>query len=138
MPKYFHLQDPKDKPKVVILEDYPYNGGVVPRGYIPNGSTQLSIFNLIHIGLPRFGEHDPAWLVHDWEYAWDGKMPDGRVVTRKEADDRFYDRLIFSGIREKTAKKAYRWVRRLGWIPWVLGDGKPEMMSEEELQKLGL
>lgn len=139
MPKYYHLPDPKDRPKVVLLEDYEYERGVVPRGFLADGSTQLRLlWGLIQIGLGSFGEHDPAWLVHDWEYAHDGKMPNGLVLTRKQVDDLFKQRLEKAGVHPERVKRAYKNVRRFGFIPWVKGDGKPDIMTEEQLKELGL
>lgn len=136
------LPSRKDKPRAVVLERFrphPMHGDDdVPRGFEYDGSTKVSLlWRLIHIGMGSFGEQNEGSLIHDWRYVHDGKMPNGKVYTRKEIDELFLRMILDYGIRPDRAIRAYRAVRLFGWIPWMLGDGTPKILTEEKLEQYG-
>jgi hypothetical protein len=55
-------------------------------------------------------------LFHDWLYCH--RKIGGRIITRIEADDLFYEINRYVGIVRWTAGRMYRAVRAFGWIPW--------------------
>jgi len=63
-----------------------------------------------------------ASLWHDWLYCH-RKIGD-RPITRKEADDLFYEIMRYLGVSWWTASRMYRAVRVFGWLPW--GQRRPE------------
>lgn len=65
-----------------------------------------------HPMLPRFLA---AALVHDYLYGLLGPYDDGYDITRKEADNLFFDMLRTDGVSYWRAKKMYYAVRLAGW-----------------------
>lgn len=64
-----------------------------------------------------------AALLHDLLYGcggrpgWDSCDP-RREFTRAQADRAFLVLMLLDGCDPDTAFCAYKWVRRLGWLPW--------------------
>ena len=63
-----------------------------------------------------------ASLWHDWLYCH--RKIGGRAITRKEADNLFYEIMRYVGVSWWTASRMWRAVRAFGWVPW--GQRKPE------------
>ena len=70
-------------------------------------------------GLPKFGDSvDIATIEHDYPYVYEGKLPSGVVMTRKQVDVLFVKNLREAGISPFTCERAYLLVRAFGWIKW--------------------
>ena len=63
-----------------------------------------------------------AALIHDWLYCH--RKIVGVAITRKQADEMFYEVARYCGCSWWTAARMYRWIRAFGWLPW--GRRKPE------------
>lgn len=60
---------------------------------------------------PLTGKHAAAALVHDGLYR-------AQLISRKQADEVFYEGLLSSGVRKSKAWLMYQSVRKFGSITW--------------------
>ena len=100
----------------LVWESPAYGRVVFPAGSVTDlGSTP----QFLH----RFKAFDPwqtgrrAAVGHDYLYAH-GKWPDGRPVTRAEADEFLRVALISEGHSASLARSWWLGVRSGGWLPW--------------------
>jgi len=91
---------------------------VVPKGFI---SDCASIPRLLWpiIGQPFDWRWRKESVLHDFLY-----RTNGQIVTRKVADQIFYDALREGGLRYTKAKAMYLGVRLFGWLPWGNNQGE--------------
>lgn len=100
-----------------------------PKGIVFDGASVPWPFWLIM--LPD-GSHRRAVYIHDLSYGYKGKLPDGCVVTRAEADTEFYNGLIDVGFSCTRAGLAYRGVRAGGWRAWNNSTGQPIILPVDQ------
>lgn len=86
-----------------------------PIGVVVDGA---SVPRLAWAFMPPDGLHRAAALGHDMAYIYRGRMPSGRVLSRKEADTMFHDLMLRAGVNEHRAAVAYAGVRVGGWVEW--------------------
>lgn len=107
-----------------VSKDWPfvYKGKqeVIPAGLLVDGA---SVPRAVWWFLPPDGLHRAAALRHDWCYILRGKLRNGEVLTRAEADLMFYSMMLESGVGSSTAAVSYQAVRSFGWVEWR----KPEV-----------
>jgi hypothetical protein len=87
----------------------------VPAGLLVDGA---SVPRPVWWFLPPDGLHRAAAYAHDWCYILRGKLRNGEVLTRAEADEVFYNLMIEGGVSKPTAAIAHRAVRSFGWMEW--------------------
>jgi len=124
------LSWPAEVPPIPLIHTGPRSGylsrtiellGIeIPAGYETDGASVPRLFYNI---LGRFTIALPAALVHDCRY---DPPPNDRGVkyrwlTRKQADQEFYENLRKCGVNIARAQAAYRAVRLFGWKPWNAG-----------------
>ena len=107
--KYIVRVEPLNKPRTWrLIEAFEYNGWTIEVGFEFDGAS-------IPIGLrwlfPHGGEKFPAACCHDWGYRL-------QQITRKEADQAFYDIMIENGVSKWRAKSMYWAVRTAGYLAW--------------------
>ncbi|PCI54134.1 MAG: hypothetical protein COB36_10610 [Alphaproteobacteria bacterium] len=109
---------PSDGDKWRLLDHLVYetNDGdlvVVP----PSFPTDLaSIPRPLRLLYPVHGAHTRAAVIHD--YLYHTKEIDDDPITRKEADQIFYEAMRWLGVRWSKAKTIYFAVRIGGWASW--------------------
>jgi hypothetical protein len=102
----------KDERAVAVREGFEFDFASIPRPlywlYPPTGQA----------GNP----YGIAALVHDWLYCHRKLLRPGQIeesaVTRREADDMFYEIMRYVGCRRTLAWTMWLAVRTGGWIPW--------------------
>lgn len=99
------VESPNQK---VLLEDYWIMGHFAPKGFI---------FDLGSVpGLAKWYVDDDdriaaAATIHDYLYVT-------QSCTRREADQIFYEILLYTGFRKSQAWLCWLAVRAGGWVPW--------------------
>lgn len=93
------------------------NGRIVaPAGFTTDFA---SIPTVVQIYLD---DDDPVILrpsvVHDWVYACAGRLPEGRTLTRREADRLFIEGMRALGARRDQCAVVWAAVRLCGWWAW--------------------
>lgn len=89
---------------------YVTSGGrvyIVPKGFDTNFA---SIPKILWSILPPVGKHTQAAVLHDYLYTFGC----GLGVSRKEADEIFYEAMLISHVAKPTAKVMYWCVRLFG------------------------
>ncbi len=87
------------------LDDYQTEVIRVPLGFQTNfANTPRILWPL----LPPAGEYGKATVVHDYLYNLGGRMPDGKVYSRRAADGIFLEAMGVLGVG--------RWER---WVMWL-------------------
>ena len=86
----------------------------VPKGFYWNGVSSPKIFYPL---FPVWDVYASAALIHDWIYAQRGNIETGQV-TRREADDIFYNIMVEDGVSKLRAKAMWAFVRLTGWTVW--------------------
>ena len=89
----------EDRTLYLLLEDFEFNGVVVPKGFVSDGATIPRIFWAI---LPPVDRYFPAALVHDYLLG---------QVDRDEADAAFKESLKLLNIRRYRIYSMYGAVR---------------------------
>ena len=89
----------------------------VPAGFVTDFA---SIPKFIMPFLPWWAKYQKGAILHDWLYLVKYMM--GRNVTRKEADDIFYEAMMV-GFRHHISGKVVAWieykvVRMFSWLAW--------------------
>lgn len=87
----------------------------IPAGLLVDGA---SVPRPVWWFLPPDGLHRAGAFAHDWCYINRGRLWNGEVLTRAEADDVFYNLMIEGGVSQTTASIAHRAVRSFGWVEW--------------------
>lgn len=67
----------------------------VPAGFETDLATIPNIFRPVW---QTYGKHNRAVIVHDWFYKHRGKLPDGNIFTRQEADRIMFDIMKADGV----------------------------------------
>lgn len=70
-----------------------------------------SIPRILHVVLPKIGNHDKAAVGHDWLYRY-------QTCTRKEADQFFLAGMKDQGVSWWRRRAMYAGVRIGGWVTW--------------------
>lgn len=86
----------------------------VPEGFETDLASIPRMFTYI---LPINDRHRLAAVVHDYMYARRGVLP-GKIVTRKQADQVFYEAMMALKVPKWKAWTMYRGVRAGGWVHW--------------------
>lgn len=101
---------------VRLKDDFFIGGILIPRGFV----SDLASVPWFADGLfPSFGPYVPAAIPHDYLYRLGGKLPDGRVFTRAQADRLFLDIMAELGVPWWKRSVMYRAVRIGGTSGWV-------------------
>lgn len=101
-------------------------GDIIPKDWYWDGMTANFM-----VGLPKFGDNvDRASLEHDYPYVYEGKLPSGKIMTRKETDILLRYNLLISGNPIWKCELAYNFVRAFGWIKWKRKDKKTVNKNE--------
>lgn len=102
------LKTAKIGPKLwLVLKDFTMGGVTVPKMFVTDGASVPRAFH--NILAPMAGAHAEAAIIHDFLYSLDSHS-----VTRKFADQKFYDLMRDNGTPWFRAKLAYRTVRMFG------------------------
>lgn len=90
---------------------------IVPEGFEFDFASIPSIFQWLY---PKTGDRGSPYgiaaLIHDYLYCH--RKIENLWITRKEADDMFYEVARYCGVSWWTAARMYRWIRIAGWIVW--------------------
>lgn len=105
------MQDPDDPQQWILVKQFEYAGGFIPKGFVFDFASIPRVFWII-IAPSELG--DVAPLVHDWCYR------NGRG-TRKEVDKVFLKDMIEDNIIFWKRWLAYNLVRTCGWQSWNSG-----------------
>lgn len=92
----------------------------IPEGLIVDGA---SVPRAAWCFMSPDGLHRRAALCHDVAYGLKGEFQTWSL-TRKEADEMFYDFMVEDGVSRFRAGTAYNAVRVGGWLPWRNSSGQ--------------
>lgn len=87
----------------------------VPKGLIIDGA---SVPRFAWSFMPPDGLHRAGALAHDWIYLNKGIMPSGYMITKRQADDIFYNFMVEAGVGRTRAGLAAMSVRWFGQGAW--------------------
>lgn len=91
-------------------------GGLeVPAGFVNDLSSIPQAAQSI---IPVVGPQNLPSVVHDYLYELRGRLPDGRVFSRAEADALFLAGLAAAGVGWLKRQAMYAAVRAGGWVAW--------------------
>lgn len=99
-----------DGGKKRLTSSYVLNGDEVKKGTIIDGASVPGIFKWY---ADNDGALMPAAAVHDNDY-----NANPRKRTRRQADAKFYDNMIYTDVRWTQAWAAWSMVRSFGWAAY--------------------
>ena len=107
------------KNKIRLLKPYTFtiNGVtyIIPKMYEWDGATIPRILWSI-TGIDPFGYVNPASIVHDYVYGFEGKMPDGTYIPRQVIDEWFVQTILDLKLINNNFVKLYKQVLRIGGL----------------------
>lgn len=105
-----------------------------PVGLVVDGASVPRVFWSF---MPRDGLHRAAALSHDIAYGLRGRLVNGLVLTRSQADEMFYDLMVEAGVSRFRAGTAYSAVRAGGWVAWAKSSGTLTVLPVPEFAPMG-
>lgn len=89
---------------------------LVPAGFLTDFA---SVPEALWFWISPFGKHQEAALIHDCLYGNKGAIQGiEKKLTRKEADELFYQIMLKDGVNKNKAKAMKLGVRLFGWKYW--------------------